>query len=124
MSSDEPAPDSSSRNKSLAASPEGRGSRVARGLAPALVMVVCAWVSTAVISHAGHSAPSGENWREAAEYLKSQRGGAKAESSELIVFAPEWADPIGRQHFGDQMDIAMAARMVMLSLNFLASISL
>lgn len=74
-------------------------------------MVVCAWVSTAVISHAGRSAPVAENWSEAADYLRTHRGSSDGDSSDLIVFAPRWVDPIGRQYFGDQMDIAMAARM-------------
>lgn len=52
---------------------------------------------------------SASQWRQAAELV---RAGVGSESqSTLLVFAPAWIDPIGRQYLGDQMDIAMAARM-------------
>ena len=111
MSSDETAPDSSSRKKSPRSASAGRGSRLASGVAPALVLVVCAWVSTFVIAAAGQKNPKPADWQSAAAYVRAERAALESPGSDLIVFAPRWIDPIGRQYLGDQMDIPMAARM-------------
>lgn len=111
MSSDETAPDSSSRNKSPPSTPVGRGDRLARGVAPALGLVVCAWVSTFLIAAAERKSPEAADWQSAATYITAQRAALESPASGLIVFAPRWIDPIGRQYLGDQMDIEMAARM-------------
>lgn len=47
-----------------------------------------------------------EDWRAAAAVV---RAGYRA--GDLIVFAPEWVDPIGRLHLGDLIPIDVAARM-------------
>ncbi len=76
-----------------------------------LVLVICGWVSTAMVFYSGHSATSADEWREAADYVWAERSGGSGAYSDLVVFAPAWVDPLGRQYFGDQMSIEMAARM-------------
>lgn len=51
-------------------------------------------------------APTAEDWRAAAQTVREQH-----RPGELIVFAPDWIDPLGRQHLGDRMPIEMVARM-------------
>ncbi len=108
MSSDPLVPDSSSRKKRPSG---GQQSRVAKGLAPALILVVCAGVSALMVHAAGNEAPSPAQWEAAATYVREARGEPNLAQPDLIVFAPSWIDPVGRQFLGDQMDIAMAARM-------------
>ncbi len=49
--------------------------------------------------------PEGGDWRAAARFVRErQRDG------DGIVFAPRWADPIGRLHFGDLVPVEEAAR--------------
>jgi hypothetical protein len=50
--------------------------------------------------------PDDEAWREAAQVVRAgyRRG-------DLIVFAPAWADPVGRLHLGDLIPVDMAARL-------------
>ena len=50
--------------------------------------------------------PSDDAWDRAEEIVRAghQRG-------DLIVFAPEWVDPVGRMHLGDLIPVEMAARM-------------
>jgi hypothetical protein len=52
------------------------------------------------------SVPGDDAWDSAEEIVRAgyQRG-------DLIVFAPEWVDPVGRMHLGDLIPIEMAARM-------------
>lgn len=111
MSRAKPAPDTSARKLLSSSALEGRGSRVAKGLAPALALVVCAWVSTLVLAASGHRSPKTEDWVAAADYVKQSRSPVDASVSDLIVFAPSWIDPLGRQFLGDQISIEMAARM-------------
>jgi hypothetical protein len=51
-------------------------------------------------------APDAAAWRAAAAVVRAgyRRG-------ELIVFAPDWIDPVGRYHLGDLIPIEAAARM-------------
>jgi hypothetical protein len=64
-----------------------------------------------MIFYSANSAPSAGEWRQAADYVRQQSDRTADAPAELIVFAPLWTDPIGRQYFGDQMSIEMAARM-------------
>ena len=50
--------------------------------------------------------PSDGDWERAAEYVRERHA-----PGELIVFAPDWIDPVGRLHLGDRIPIEMAARM-------------
>jgi hypothetical protein len=52
------------------------------------------------------SVPGDEAWDRAEEIVR-----AGHQQGDLIVFAPEWVDPVGRMHFGDLIQIEMAARM-------------
>ncbi|MEO8840741.1 MAG: hypothetical protein ABI591_30475 [Kofleriaceae bacterium] len=74
--------------------------------APALLLVMISlWEVVAVRCDAG-SAPEDDEWESAAQVVRESY-----HPGELIVFAPDWADPIGRLHLGDLIPVAMAARM-------------
>lgn len=51
-------------------------------------------------------APSDDDWRAAATWVKSQH-----RPGDLIVAAPSWADPVLRMHFGDRLPEAVAGRL-------------
>jgi hypothetical protein len=73
---------------------------------PALLLVVVAvWEIVATRSQAA-SVPGDPAWDRAAQLVR-----AKHQRGDLIVFAPGWADPIGRLHLGDLIPLAMAGRM-------------
>jgi hypothetical protein len=52
------------------------------------------------------TAPGDDAWAAAAAVVR-----ARHRPGDLIVFAPAWADPIGRLHLGDLIPVDMAARM-------------
>jgi len=52
------------------------------------------------------SVPRDEAWDKAEELVR-----AGYQPGDLIVFAPAWADPVGRLHLGDLIPVDMAARM-------------
>lgn len=76
------------------------------GIAPLSLILLAALVSMVSLCRADSDEASEADWRAAAEYVRA----AKVDG-ELIVFAPTWSDPIGRQYLGDQMSIEMVARM-------------
>ncbi len=80
--------------------------RLAKGLAPALLTVLAAVYSLVAVCRADSSTATEAEWGAIAESVRKGRT-----PDELIVFAPPWIDPLGRQYLGDQMTIAMAARM-------------
>ncbi len=81
-----------------------RGSRLLA--IPALALVgVAVWEIVATPLQA-RSVPGDDEWTRAAEYVR-----AKHRPGDLIVFAPEWADPVGRLHLGDLIPLELAARM-------------
>lgn len=71
----------------------------------ALLVLIALWEIIATVRGA-HSVPGDDAWAEAAKVV---RAGYKP--GDLIVFAPAWADPIGRMHLGDLISIDDAARM-------------
>ena len=74
--------------------------------APALLLVMISlWEVVAVRCDAG-SVPDDAAWERAAGALRESH-----HAGDLIVFAPDWADPIGRLHLGDLIPVEMAARM-------------
>jgi len=74
--------------------------------APALLLVMISlWEVVAVRCDAG-SVPDDVAWEQAAQPVR-----AGHHAGDLIVFAPAWADPIGRLHLGDLIPVEMAARM-------------
>jgi hypothetical protein len=79
---------------------------IAVGLAPALLLViVSAWETCATRADAT-SAPDDLQWKAAADLVRTGY-----QPGDLIVFAPEWIDPIGRMVLGDLIPIRDAARM-------------
>lgn len=79
--------------------------KLLRGAPAALLVVVSLW-EVAVAWRASHSVPGDDAWREAATVVR-----ASHRPGDLIVFAPDWIDPVGRLHLGDLMPIEMVARM-------------
>ncbi|HTJ45286.1 MAG TPA: hypothetical protein VL463_24435 [Kofleriaceae bacterium] len=55
---------------------------------------------------AGAGVPDDDSWKQAADVVRIQH-----KPGELIVFAPDWIDPVGRYWLGDLIPIDMAARM-------------
>ena len=76
--------------------------------APALLLVfVSVWEVCAARRDAmAVPAPDAAAWRAAAAVV---RAGFRA--GDLIVFAPDWIDPVGRHQLGDLIPIGAAARM-------------
>src|SRR5262249_55570344 len=50
--------------------------------------------------------PTDRSWQKAAQLVRSGY-----QPGDLIVFAPDWIDPIGRMLLGDLIPVDMAARM-------------
>jgi hypothetical protein len=74
-------------------------------LAAAALLVLSIWeIATLLGVHA--NAPTDADWDRAAAAVR-----AAFVPGDLIVFAPAWMDPVGRQHLGDLMTIHDAARM-------------
>lgn len=79
--------------------------RAVKLLPAAAIVAVALWEVVAACLDAT-SVPGDDDWRRAAEVVRAQ-----AQPGDLIVFAPQWADPIGRLVLGDKLSIADAARM-------------
>ncbi len=90
----------------MAAASETSGVHRAYALAPAALTLLAALYSLFVVCRADHVTATTAQWLGAAAKVREGR-----KPSELIVFAPAWIDPLGRQYLGDQMTIDMAARM-------------
>lgn len=71
-----------------------------------LGIVVLALVETANALLAPLAAPSDADWRKAAAQVR-----AGFRPGDLIVAAPDWADPLLRQHLGDLIPLPVAGRM-------------
>lgn len=76
------------------------------GAGPAVLLALVAFWELAMAAIAGGGVPDEEAWRAASAELR-----ARHQPGDLIVFAPGWLDPVGRQHLGDLIPIEMAARM-------------
>jgi hypothetical protein len=70
-----------------------------------LLVVVALWEVCATRRDA-HGVPSDDAWDRAAAIVR-----AGYQPGDLIVFAPDWVDPVGRLHLGDLIPVDMAARM-------------
>jgi len=77
----------------------------AGALIPACLVIAAALYSIVIVRRSGDVATPTQ-WRAVAKSVRAAR-----KPTELIVFAPAWIDPVGREYLGDQMSIAMAARM-------------
>ena len=73
---------------------------------PALVIAVISVGELWSATHYGDDAPASDDWRRVDELLAERH-----RPGELIVFAPQWIDPLGRHYLGDRMDLPMVARM-------------
>jgi hypothetical protein len=73
---------------------------------PALLLVIVACWETCATPRYASAVPGDKAWAKAAQIV---REGYKP--GDLIVFAPDWVDPVGRLHLGDLIPIDMAARM-------------
>lgn len=110
MSSSTPTPETnsgphSSSEETVTVSDVDLG-RLLRGIAPLSLILLAALASMVSLCRSDSDEASEGDWRKAAEFVRA----AKVDG-ELIVFAPEWIDPIGRQYLGDQMSIEMVGRM-------------
>jgi hypothetical protein len=83
---------------------ELRASRLAA--IPALVLVAVALTEIVATRRQAAAVPGDEAWARAAAVVR-----AGHRPGDLIVFAPDWADPIGRLHLGDLISLDMAGRM-------------
>ena len=69
-------------------------------------MVAIALWETCAAYRDAHAVPGDDDWDRAAAIVRPQ-----VQPGDLIVFAPDWIDPVGRLHLGDLVTIDMAARM-------------
>ena len=75
-------------------------------LVPVLLLVaIAAWEILATRYNAT-SVPEDPAWARVAQVVR-----AGYQPGDLIVFAPDWVDPVGRMHLGDLIPIEVAARM-------------
>jgi len=75
-------------------------------LAPALALAATAAWSTCRVVGAGAGVPGDGAWARAAAAVRAEH-----RPGDLIVFAPDWIDPVGRLHLGDLIPVEMAARL-------------
>ncbi len=76
------------------------------GAVPAVLLVAVAVWEIVATRVAASSTPGDDAWSEAAAVVR-----AAHRPGDLIVFAPDWVDPVGRLHLGDLIPVADAARM-------------
>ncbi len=68
-------------------------------------LAVVSGIETARALLAGRAVATPEEWQAATSQVR-----ANLQPEDLIVFAPRWADPIGRLYLGDRIPVEMAAR--------------
>jgi hypothetical protein len=74
--------------------------------APAVLLVaIAAWETCATRADAT-SVPGDDAWDRASAIVRAQY-----KPGDLIEFAPDWVDPVGRLHLGDLISVDMASRM-------------
>ena len=78
---------------------------VVRAIPAAVLVAIAAWEIWRT-ERAGAGVPDDDAWKQAADVVRLQQ-----QPGELIVFAPDWIDPVGRLWLGDRIPIDMAARM-------------
>lgn len=71
----------------------------------ALLVAIAVWEILATRCDA-RAVPGDDAWREAAAVVR-----AGFQPGDLIVFAPDWVDPVGRLHLGDLIPVEVAGRM-------------
>ena len=75
-------------------------------MVPALLLVAIALWEVCAARRDASSVPGDAAW-----YAAAQRVRTGYRAGDLIVFAPEWVDPVGRMQLGDLMPLGMVARM-------------
>jgi hypothetical protein len=70
-----------------------------------VLLLVALWEIVATL-RAPRGVPDDNAWKTAATHVRT-----KLQKGDLIVFAPDWVDPVGRLHLGDVMSIDDVARM-------------
>lgn len=82
--------------------------RASPSVAPALLLIaISVWeICAARCDATSVPAADGAGWRAAADEVR-----AGYRPGDLIVFAPDWIDPVGRMQLGDLIPIEAAARM-------------
>lgn len=73
---------------------------------PALLLAVLSLWEVCATPRNAAGVPSDKAWAKAAKVVRADH-----QPGDLIVFAPEWVDPVGRLHLGDLIPLEMAARM-------------
>jgi len=73
---------------------------------PALLLVALSLWEVCAAHRDAASVPGDAAWHAAAERVR-----AGFRTGDLIVFAPDWIDPVGRMHLGDLIPLEVAARM-------------
>jgi hypothetical protein len=81
-------------------------SRKPLAVAPAVLLVVVALWEVVATRRAASAVPDDAVWDAASQLVR-----ASYQPGDLIVFAPDWIDPVGRLHLGDLISIDAAARM-------------
>lgn len=70
-----------------------------------LLAALAIWATVATGKNA-RGAPGDEVWEQAAALVRRE-----FQPGDLITFAPEWIDPVGRLHLGDKLSLDDAARL-------------
>jgi hypothetical protein len=86
--------------------PPHRGARVLAAAAPALLLLAVSLWEIVAVARSHRNVPDEEDWGALSAALRERH-----RPGDLIVFAPRWIDPVGRQYLGDLIPIEMAARM-------------
>jgi len=73
---------------------------------PALLLVVVSLWEVAATRCDATAVPDDDAWKRAEAVVR-----AEYRPGDLIVFAPDWVDPVGRLHLGDLIPVDVAARM-------------
>ncbi|HUS67204.1 MAG TPA: hypothetical protein VMZ28_21850 [Kofleriaceae bacterium] len=85
---------------------ERTGRRALVAAAPALVLLLIALWEIVAVERATARAATEDDWQRLSTAVRERH-----RPSDLIVFAPGWIDPLGREHLGDLIPVEMAARM-------------
>ncbi len=84
----------------------GGSRRVRLAAVPAVLLAAIAVWEAIAAQRAGAGVPGDDAWARAAAVVRAEH-----RRGDLIVFAPDWIDPVGRLHLGDLISIDDAARM-------------
>jgi hypothetical protein len=72
-----------------------------------VVLALLALWEILTLAHVKSAAPEEVDWRSAAAFVRADF----ETGQDLVVFAPDWVDPVGRQWLGDLLTLADLGRM-------------